>query len=187
MDICQEGGALATTMMVKQGGTALCGEVMQAEAEHYAEFTPIFHRIIDQLDAEYCYDDHGAWFGVVRSTHVPGQGPGGGLGLGKSTMDGWMLSGAYMDYIQFNRGKGCNHNPWVSDTDGIKRCRERVRVGETVGLLLRAGRLSVYRGGACVGVMCEGLSGPLVWAVLVGECWRRILRGVRIVRAPPPQ
>ena len=36
--------------------------------------------------------------------------------------------------------------------------------GETVGLLLSRGRLSVYRNGSAVGVLCEGLSGSFVWA-----------------------
>ena len=45
----------------------------------------------------------------------------------------------------------------------------KVARGETVGLLLSRGRLSVYRNGLAVGVLCEGLSGSLVWATDLGS------------------
>ena len=63
------------------------------------------------------------------------------------------------------------------------RDAEVVAQGETVGLLLSRGRLSVYRNGSAVGVLCEGLSGSLVWAAdLLNQG-----DAVRILRGAVPQ
>ena len=56
-------------------------------------------------------------------------------------------------------------------------------MGETVGLLLRGGSLAVYIEGRRVGVMCTGLSGPLVWAT---DLYCSGDSSVRIERRPPP-
>ena len=60
-----------------------------------------------------------------------------------------------------------------------------IKVGETVGLLLRRGSLSVHIGGRQVGVLCTGLSGALVWAA---DLWGNgaSVSSVRIARKPPP-
>jgi hypothetical protein len=70
------------------------------------------------------------------------------------TADGWMLDcygGTHFD-------AGGYGEAWASGGP------LKVAAGETVGLLLSRGRLSVYRNGSAVGVLCEGLSGSLVWA-----------------------
>ena len=61
--------------------------------------------------------------------------------------------------------------------------QHKLSAGETAGLLLRRGSLSVYLKGQCVGVMVSGLSGQLVWATdLSGKPG-----SVRIERKPPPR
>ena len=74
-------------------------------------------------------------------------------------------------------GSGRDHGkgkPWASGkSQGIKE-------GETVGLLLRQGSLSVYIKGKEVGVLCTDLSGEFVWAANMGT------DVVRIACKPPP-
>jgi hypothetical protein len=141
LDIRGEGGALAKrTQYSGCWRTALCGEAMEAEGDHYAEFT---------LVATKCGGD---MVGVARPTYDPAQGD---VRYGVcSTANGWML-------FCFD-GKHChasgNGEAWASGGP------LKVAAGETVGLLLSRGRLSVYRKGSAVGVLCEGLSGSLVWA-----------------------
>ena len=62
--------------------------------------------------------------------------------------------------------------PWASSE------HQGVEKGETVGLLLRRGSLAVYIRGRRVGVLCTGLSGPLVWAadLFAGDSSVRIER-----------
>lgn len=60
-------------------------------------------------------------------------------------------------------------------------------MGETVGLLLKQGSLAVYIDGRRVGVMCTGLSGPLVWAADLCDASSGGASSVRIERrAAPP-
>ena len=59
---------------------------------------------------------------------------------------------------------------------------QAIKPGETVGLLLRRGSLSVHTGGRQVGVLCNGLSGALVWAADLYQAGA----SVRIARKPPP-
>ena len=161
LDIRGEGGALAKKT---QGDsyyyrTALCGEAMEAEGDHYAEFT---------LVATKCGGD---MVGVARPTYDPAQGD---VRYGVcSTANGWML-------FCFD-GKHChasgNGEAWASGGP------LKVAAGETVGLLLSRGRLSVYRDGLAVGVLCEGLSGSFVWAADL--CHQG--DAVRIARRPLPQ
>ena len=106
--------------------------------------------------------------GVARAGVNPSSGKNGFHG----TADGWM-------YRCYN-GAHCHNGrttPWSSGE------RQGIADGETVGLLLRRGSLSVHIGGRQVGVMCTGLSGALVWAADLGSG-----RGasVRIARKPPP-
>ena len=133
IDITGEGGALATK---KSSGcrSAVCGEVLQAEGEAYAEFTWV--RGVAVMG------------GVARAGGDPSSVEGGLW----QTADGWMY--------QCNTGHHYHngYTPWAS---GSKQGIER---GGTVGLLLRRGSLSVHIGGRQVGVMCTGLSGALVWA-----------------------
>ena len=88
------------------------------------------------------------------------------------TADGWMY--ACWNGRHCHNGSRHDSTPWASGSgQAIKR-------GETVGLLLRRGSLGVHIGGRQVGVMCTGLSGPLVWATDLSTT------SVRIARKPPP-
>eukprot|EP01045_Picozoa_sp_COSAG04_P022040 COSAG04_NODE_2436_length_4131_cov_12.161458_2_plen_525_part_00 len=154
IDITGEGGAMATWKSPDNYQAAVCGEVLQAEGEAYAEFTWV--------------RGGGGTFkvGVARAGADPSSVQGGI----SNTADSWM-------YILGNGGH--THNfmcpPWASGrSHGIKQ-------GETVGLLLRRGSLSVYFGARQVGVMCTGLSGPLVWAADANQAGT-----VRIAHKRPP-
>jgi len=169
IDITGEGGALAKK---HSGGEvfrpAVCGGVLRAEGEAYAEFT--------QVDGT---KDYGVMVGVARAGVDPTQEMGGkSNGSYKGFFDtenGWMyqLHGAYSH-------NGYNQ-PWASGT------RQGVQKGETVGLLLRRGSLHIYIKGKQVGTMVTGLTGEFVWATDLyqyggadGSC------SVRIARKPPP-
>ena len=159
LDICGEGGALAKrTQCDYSYRTALCGEAMEAEGDHYAEFTLV------ATDGGY------DMVGVARPTYDPARDDAYGV---RSTADGWML-GCYdgKHYHASTSGKA-----WASGGP------LKVAAGETVGLLLSRGRLSVYRNGSAVGVLCEGLSGSFVWAADLFDTGD----AVRILRRPVPQ
>ena len=127
----------------------MCGEVLQAEGEAYAEFTWVRGRLM---------------VGVARAGADPSWVEGGFC----HTADGWMY------YCNGAHWHNSSNTPWASGE------KQRIEEGETVGLLLRRGSLSVHIGGRQVGVMCTGLSGALVWAAdLIGA-------SVRIARKPPP-
>ena len=135
IDITGEGGALATR---KSGGgwrSAVCGEVLQAEGEAYAEFTWV--------------SGSSLMVGVARAGVDPSS-VGNGL---YATADGWMYACWNGDH--FHSG---SRPPWASGE------QQGIAEGGTVGLLLRRGSLSVHIGGRQVGVMCTGLTGALVWA-----------------------
>ena len=150
-----ERGALATRKSGSSGWRpAVCGEVLQAEGEAYAEFTWV---------------GSSPMVGVARAGADPSSVEGGLY----ATANGWMYHcGGGKHYHNFSG----RVTPWTSGgAHGIKE-------GETVGLLLRRGSLSVHIGGRQVGVMCTGLSGALVWAAdLYGSG-----ASVRIARKPPP-
>ena len=138
----------------------MCGEVLQAEGEAYAEFTWLsgLNPMVGVAKA-----------GVDLSSVEDGL---------SSTADGWMYycsNGAH--YHNYN--SGYSTTPWASGRS------QGIAVGETVGLLLRRGSLAVYIQGRRVGVMCTGLTGPLVWAT---DLWggRGASSRVRIARRPPP-
>eukprot|EP01046_Picozoa_sp_COSAG06_P028726 COSAG06_NODE_2610_length_6584_cov_12.130301_2_plen_293_part_00 len=157
LDIRGEGGALAKKTQDIGYRTALCGEAMEAEGEHYAEFTLVA--------TEGGYD----LVGVARPTYDPTRHDSEGVG---STADGWML-GCYS-------GMYCHANDF--DKDWASGGPLEVAPGETVGLLLSRGRLSVYRNGSSVGVLCEGLSGSFVWAADLAHAGD----AVRILRTAVP-
>ena len=144
----------------------LCGEVLHAEGEHYADFTlgsEMYHTIVK--------------IGVVRSTYDPtGLVSPNWQGVG-STLDGWMLAPTAYGGSGPTYQHGGVSKKWTSGE------HLRLSQGDTIGLLLRAGQLSVYRHGTCAGVVCEGLSGPLVWAASLPN----IGDTVRIARKPAPQ
>ena len=154
-----DGGTLATDDPKKytssRGHPAVCGEVLEAGGEAYAEFTWVGG-----------VSGNSPRVGVARAGVDPSSRPvRGGLG---ATADGWMYN---------CRGGGHCHNGhsprWASgEPQGIKQ-------GETVGLLLRRGSISVHIGGRQVGVLCTGLRGALVWAADLYD-------SVRIARKPPP-
>jgi len=88
------------------------------------------------------------------------------------TPDGWMYScggGAYLH-------NGGSPKPWASGT------KQGIEEGETVGLLLRQGSLSVYIKGKQVGTLVTGLTGELVWATDLAYGG-----SVRIARKPVPE
>ena len=134
----------------------MCGEVLQAEGEAYAEFTWLSGTVM---------------VGVARAgvdpSSVDGRVGRGGL---HETAGGWMC---YYDGRHFHNGRA---RAWVSGG------KEGMRAGEPFGLLLRRGSLSVHIKGRQVGVMCTGLSGALVW---VADLQYRGA-SVRIARKPPP-
>ena len=130
----------------------MCGEVLRAEGEAYAEFTWASGR-------------HCPYVGVARAEVDPSS----GHGL-FCTADGWMYHCHPGDH------RHNTNTPWASGS------KQGIREGETVGLLLRRGSLSVHIGGREVGVMCTGLSGALVWAADLHKGGG----SVRIARKPPP-
>ena len=137
VDITGEGGALATMKRSIYHRSAVCGEVLQAEGEAYAEFTWVSGGDLHLM------------VGVARA----GVDPSSAEGRLYATADGWMYN--------CNNGKHWHNNtitPWASGE------QQTIKEGGTVGLLLRRGSLSVHIGGRQVGVMCTGLSGELVWA-----------------------
>ena len=154
IDITGEGGALATRKSRGDYKSAVCGEVLRAEGEASAEFT--------WVSGDYLM------VGVARAGVDPSSG---GVGL-HGTADGWM----YWCKYGWRRHNGDNVTPWASGE------QQAIKVGETVGLLLRRGSLSVHIGGRQVGVMCTGLSGALVWAAALYYSDD----SVRIARKPPP-
>ena len=129
---------------------------MEAEGEHYAEFTLVATK-----------RGYGM-VGVARPTYDPARGDGHGV---FSTADGWLLSCSSGRHWHANSPKA-----WASGGP------LKVAAGETVGLLLSRGRLSVYRNGSAVGVLCEGLSGSFVWAADLGSTGD----AVRILRKAVP-
>eukprot|EP01045_Picozoa_sp_COSAG04_P029546 COSAG04_NODE_4884_length_1845_cov_2.138603_1_plen_145_part_00 len=137
----------------------MCGEVLQAEGEAYAEFT--------WVGGVYPY------VGVARVGADPSSVGRDGL---CGTADGWMYRcgdvGAYYPARYWHNNRP---TPWASGEE------QGIQEGETVGLLLRRGSLAVYIQGRRVGVMCTGLSGTLVWATDLK--WSG---SVRIERKPPP-
>ena len=138
VDITGEDGALATRKSAYYSyRSAVCGEVLQAEGEAYAEFT-------------WVSDDY-VMVGVARAGVDPSSVRGGLY----TTADGWMY---YCDT------GGHHHNDWRSTPWASGSPQAIKKKGGTVGLLLRRGSLSVHIGGRQVGVMCTGLTGELVWA-----------------------
>ena len=113
----------------------MCGEVLQAEGEAYAEFTRVSGSDVMVGVARAGVDPSSVWAGLY------------------ATADGWMYqcSGGH----HYHNG---SYPPWASGS------KQGIKEGGTVGLLLRRGSLSVHIGGRQVGVMCTGLSGALVWA-----------------------
>jgi len=157
VDITGEGGALATMKRSIYHRSAVCGEVLQAEGEAYAEFTWV--------------SGWNPFVGVARAGVDPSSVRDGF----RSTADGWMYRcvGGYHYHND-------SATPWASGT------QQGIAEGETVGLLLRRGSLSVHIGGRQVGVMCTGLSGALVWAADLSDGGGDGGSGVRIARKPLP-
>ena len=159
IDILGEGGALAARVSDWGIGfdSAVCGEVLQADGEAYAEFTwvrGLYLRV-----------------GLARAGVDPSSLVRVAL---HQTADGWMYDCA--------SGQHWHHNlnpPWASGR------QQEIARGETVGLLLQRGSLAVYIQGRRVGVLCTGLTGPLVWAT---DLYYSSSGGdsVRIQRKPPP-
>ena len=154
IDITGEGGALATRKSGRWYKSAVCGEVLQAEGEAYAEFTWV---------------GSSPMVGVARAGADPSSVEGGLY----ATANGWMYHcGGGKHYHNFSG----RVTPWTSGgSHGIKE-------GETVGLLLRRGCLSVHIEGRQVGVMCTALGGELVWAADL----YRDGSSLRIARKEPP-
>eukprot|EP01043_Picozoa_sp_COSAG02_P028211 COSAG02_NODE_1700_length_11253_cov_40.995786_2_plen_184_part_00 len=168
LDIRGEGGALAKSRQYDSycHRTALCEEAMEAGGEHYAEFTLVATaRGFDMV-------------GVARTTYDPARSNAFGV---HKTADGWMLdcnSGKHYHASSYK----CSYHA-STGKDWASGGPLKVVAGETVGLLLSRGRLSVYHNGSAVGVLCEGLSGSFVWAA---DLYHRG-DAVRILRRAVPQ
>ena len=136
-----DGATLATDDPKKytssRGHPAVCGEVLEAGGEAFAEFTWVSGRspIVGVARA-----------GVDLSTVA------GGL---HDTSDGWMYNCETGGHLHDFRGHA---TPWDSGE------RQGITMGQTVGLLLRRGTLAVYIEGRRIGVLCIHLHGRLVWA-----------------------
>ena len=145
IDITGEGGALAAR---KSGGggfapykSAVCGVVLQAKGEAYAEFS---------------INSRNALVGVARA----------GFDVTKSAPKGlYHTANAWMYWC--GPGWHChnrdNSKPWASGN------RQGIQEGGTVGLLLKQGSLHVYIKGKQVGTLVTGLTGQLVWAADLRE------------------
>lgn len=178
VDISAEDGALATWIHVDSPGlcrqversvyvTALCDEEMQARGgPYYAEFT--------RADEGYGH----VFVGVARPTYNPNESDRSHHGARRKARvaNELAVANASEQTDSFDIQPG---NEMSTLSDGWVVLAE---VGETVGLLLRAGSLSVCRGGVCTGTLCEGLSGSLVWAVdlahgavRIAGAWRMIM------------
>ena len=160
VDIRGENGALATAGQDASSKyrPAVCGRVLQASGAAYAEFTWVAGGDV--------------MVGVARAGFDPAQ-PIQGQWEGLfTTAAGWMMqsSGSF-----YHNSASAAETPWASGT------KEGIAVGQTVGLLLRKGNLSVYIKGACVGTLCTGLSGSFVWAT---DLYNKA--SVRIALKPPP-
>ena len=150
IDITGEGGALATS---KSGHSYYRAAVCGEVPQAEGEAYAEFTRVSGIM-----------MVGVARAGVDPSSE---GDGLFR-TADGWMYCCGGWHY---HNG---SYPPWASGS------KQGIKQGGTVGLLLRRGSLSVHIEGKQVGVMCTGLSGPLVGAAdLAGG-------SVRIARKPPP-
>jgi hypothetical protein len=98
--------------------------------------------------------------GVARPTYDPAPWDSSALGVHR-TADGWMLCCYNGKHYHAGRS-GRAAELWAGGP-------LTVAAGETVGLLVSRGRLSVYRNGSAVGVLCDDLSGSLVWAADLGH------------------
>jgi hypothetical protein len=114
--------------------TVLAGEPMDAAGDAYAEFTNVGGNSLVGV-ATAGYDAAGAAGGVHETAH------------------GWM-------YVCYDGGfkHSSQYTDWTCGKGQV------INKGETVGLRLKRGTLSAYKDGALLGVLCEGLSGRLVWA-----------------------
>ena len=164
-----------TDAQAEGGGTAVfCGEVMRAEGDEYVEFTWVA--------------GSGPSVGVAD---IPPEY--GGYGRGLKGVDvtrrerPCRVEWEWMYDLQ--QGKACSGmlNGVLNGVRNVDRRPSDIhRRGDTVGLWLRRGRLSVWAaGGGMPGMgrlLCEGLEGELRWAarLVVGD-------SVRIVRKPAPR
>ena len=98
------------------------------------------------------------------------------------TAAGWMMEAAsgifYHDYVHaqasttWTRVIGLWTNPdepWGPTTLEAAPATPAAQPGDTIGMWLHAGSLSVYLNGELVGVMCQGLVGNFVWAAYLGD------------------
>ena len=116
------------------------------------------------------------------------------------TAAGWMMEAAsgafYHDYVHaqaattWTRVTGPWTNPdepWGPTTLEAAPATPAAQPGDTIGMWLHAGSLTVYLNGELVGVMCQGLVGNLVWAADLGDnAGGPLPEGVRIASGDPP-
>eukprot|EP01043_Picozoa_sp_COSAG02_P041697 COSAG02_NODE_3479_length_6673_cov_3.496197_1_plen_657_part_00 len=114
---------------------------------------------------------------------------------------GWMMevaSGAfYHDYVhsqtstpwvRMNEPWTNADEPWGPTTLAAAPSTRAAHPGDTIGMWLHAGSLTVYLDGALVGVLCEGLVGNFVWAADLGDnAGGPLPEGVRISSGEPPK
>jgi hypothetical protein len=116
------------------------------------------------------------------------------------TAAGWMMEAAsgifYHDYVHaqasttWTRVIGLWTNPdepWGPTTLEAAPATPAAQPGDTIGMWLHAGSLSVYLNGELVGVMCQGLVGNFVWAADLGDnAGGPLPEGVRIASGSGP-
>jgi hypothetical protein len=144
-----EDGAVAT-LSHPVGGCCyrpvVTGTVLQADGDSYAEFLTLD---IDGVMVGLAHATFDPTVPITASSYIYGA---------YATPDGWMMEIPSGNFYHDMLGSG-KDEPWVSGPS-----MESIEAGQTIGMHLHAGRLSVYIGGEQVGVMCEGLVGEFVWA-----------------------
>ena len=160
--------------------TAICGEVLHADgsaaAAAYAEFTMVA-------------GSGTTMFGIVRASHDPTDDR-----SSQRSRESWMFNCKSGKCLRPGSSRG---QPLLPPTQSGVVPGDRVAMGaaafggagkvalgQTVGLLLRNGSLTVFQNGEAVGAMCEGgLKGNFEWAADMYDTGA----AARIVRRPPPR
>ena len=149
-------GGAVATKSVAGPGRAAASQVVMRSGRHFARFTVVHGRFFS--------------FGVIRAAwDVEGGGE-------AYTVDG---------HCFFRTYDGC-HFPGFHNWEGMQTAREQ---GDRIGILLDLdrGSMTVWKNDEKLGAMvAEGLSGPLCWAVSLGDVYGAHTSSVRIESAPLP-
>lgn len=142
----------------------VCGEPMHATGNYYAEFQVLHSKT------------NGVMVGIAQAAFDPTKSIHSGQYVygAYATPNGWMMELPSMNFYHNYLSKG-KALPWV---DGKQQA---VLAGQTIGLRLKSGSLSVYINSALVGVICNGLHGDFVFAA---DLSISDVRSIRIVPTP---